>query len=966
MVIKMGGIKYVPLHVHTTYSVLDAYGTPEMMVEKAKELGLDAIALTEHGNTSSHVKLQKAAKKHGIKPIYGIELYMVEDIEDNQQKKYHITVLAKNKEGYQNLLTLSTLAYEEDHFYYQPTIDLKDLFSYQAGLIVLSGCQSGILSQMAINGENYETIKALANTMNANIDHFYLEIQPLDLDDSRVANETLIKISQETGIPLVATNDVHWVNKGEEKIQQFLSMVRRKKNISDGWGLMDERCRLATGGDMLEWGSPVEAINNTVKIAEMVEEFDLPKAKTVKYPDTDNAKETLLEWCREGWRNREIPREDWDEYKERLFYELDIIEQKDFLDYFLIVGDMVRWAKEQGILVGPARGSAAGSLLSYLLGITEVDPIEWDLLFERFMDVERYDPPDIDLDFQHDRRDEVKEYLKQKYGEKNVANIAGYGTFGAKSVLDDFGRCFNVPRRVIEKAKDELIENGGSKTVEEIIEERWPEYSYVAKVEGMIRNFTIHAAGVLVATNEISNYTTIGRNGVLLDKRDVAELGLLKIDVLGLKTLTAMSYTLDAIGKDWEWLYNIPLDDPETIAAFSEDNFANIFQFEGNTTKGICQQLEPKDFQTLIDINALSRPGPLGSGATEAYINGWKDDIHPVVTEETARSRGQILFQEQIMRILKKAGNLSWSDVNMVRKLITKNDPDAAKILAEIKARFLENFDDKELAEEIWSRCGESGAYGFNISHSTSYTFITYQTMYLKVHYPQEFYWGNLMVWPDKEELLREYILNGGKIYGVKYPKSGARWTIDKDGLRAGYMTLQGIGPKTAEKLLDGEVTGRAKTILEEAGAFDLEDDEPVDYLGLEEMQEKISQLDNRDKIAEIEDGQFVHIAGRIINMKIKNLREIIEGQGKNYEAEVSEPEKEKYINMIVADETGEIMVTVNRFKCADPILWEELVDNRKDDDIFEIKGQHDVKYDKVYAARITKLGKKGGEEWES
>jgi DNA polymerase-3 subunit alpha len=1024
-------VDFVPLHVHSSFSLLDGFGTPEMIINRAEELGLKAIALTEHGNTSSHVWLEKEAKNSDVKPIYGVELYMVEDINENRQKKNHLTVLAKDKAGYQNLLKLASIAHRDDHFYYMPTVDLQDVFEHQEGLIILSGCLSGILSKMVLEEEEYNTIKTMANTMNAGIEHFYLEIQPLDLEDSQKVNEVLIKVAEDTGIPLVATNDVHYVNKGEQNVQHFLSMVKRRTNVKkDKWGEMSERCYIPDGETMIEWGAPEVSVTNTAKIAEMVEEFELPRAKAVKYPDTDNAKETILEWCREGWVKRDIPRDKWDEYKERLFYEIDIIEQKDFLDYFLVVGDMVRWAKSDEplpsekhnapievkctgcgswlnaekaydgeyegntiykctdcehaftefeigddsyrksiptkvpILVGPARGSAAGSLLSYLLGITEVDPIEWDLLFERFMDVERYDPPDIDLDFQDDRRGEVKEYLEDRYGREKVANIAGYSMFKNLSLLDDFGRCYNIPKWKIKEVKEEAVDNGGDKTAEEILEEYWPEYSYVAKALGTVRHLTVHAAGVIVSTEPISNITTIGRDGIMLDKRDAADLGLLKIDVLGLTQLNIISKILDKLGKDTEWLYSLPLDDEKTLEAFSKDEFMGIFQFEGNTTKGVCQQVEPEGFDTLIDINALSRPGPLSSGATDAYIKGNRDDIHPVVTKWTDRSRGQILFQEQIMRILREAGNLSWSDVNAVRKLITKNKGEEK--LEGIKDRFMEAFEDNpELGEEIWHRCGESGAYGFNISHSTSYTFLGYYTMYLKVHYPLEFYWANMAVRPDNERMLREYMQKGGKVYPVKYPKSGKGWTIDNGGLRAGYMTLHGIGPKTAEKLMDGNVTGRAKTILEEADAFE-DEGGSVDYLGLDALQEELAKIEDRTKIENIIPDEFVRIAGRITKMKIKNLREVVESQGKNYEAEVSSPEFETYINMMFADETGETMCTINRFKCADPILWEKVVEDHEEEDIYVIIGQHSSEYQKVYVNKIFKLEEMGMEAWKA
>lgn len=936
---------YVSLHTHTTFSTLDSYGTPEQYVARAKELGHSAIAITEHGNTSSHPKLEQACKKHGIKPIYGCEYYVGEH---KQRKKNHITVLAMNLDGYKNLLKLASLAYTEERFYYMPTIRLTDLLENQKGLIVLSGCLNGVLAQRILEEDVNGAIK-LAKQLKSTLDHFYIEIQPLMLKESQKVNKTLIAIAQKLGIPLVATNDVHFLEPGDERVQWFLSSVRRRKNVYDDWGTMDKRCYLATGEEMIQWGSPVEAVRNTVRIADMCEYFELPKAEPVKY-GINNPYETLVDWCRDGWRRRKIPRHKWDVYKARLFRELKLIKSKNFVDYFLVVADMVQWAKKQNIMVGPARGSAAGSLTAYLLGITEVDPIEWDLLFERFIDVSRYDPPDIDLDFQNDRREEVKEYLMNKYGVDRVANIAGYSVFKPKSLLDDIGRVFKIPRSEIEEAKNELIENGGTKNVDEIIAERWPDKQWLSKVEGMIRQLTVHAAGVIVASDKLEKYTTLGRDGnIMLDYRDAEYLGLMKIDVLGLRTLTILSKCLEAIGKDVEWLYNeVPLDDEATYRAFASDAFQGIFQFEGDTTQRICRQIKPTKFTELIDINALSRPGPLQSGATEAYIRGWSEDIHPVVTKYTARSRGQILFQEQIMKILREAGNLDWADVTAVRKLITKKQ--GAEKLAGIKQRFLQAFEDNpELGEEIWCRCGESGAYGFNVAHSTSYTFLGYYCMYLKVHYPLEFYWANLVIEPNNESLLREFVLSGGKVYGVKYGKSKASWTIDNGGLRAGYMTLKGIGPKTGKKLEQGEEPkGRIKEILENAGAFNpVEDD---DYLGLEALRERLENIPMRDKIKDLIPGEYVRVAGKVLKMQVKNLREVIESQGREYN--VRNPEYEKYVHLELGDETGTVNVTINRYKYADITLQDELEDV-SDDNILIVTGEYNKQYQKIYAARV-------------
>lgn len=943
-------VDWVPLHVHSTFSVLDGYGTPAQIVERAKEVGLKAVALTDHGSVSGHPQFEQACKAAGIKPIYGCEFYVT--VGEKERSKSHITVLARTPAGYQNLLRLVSRSYEEDRFYYQPTIYVTDLVEHQEGLVVLSGCLSGLAAKALLdeNGGMAQAQEWLIELSEA-IEHFYVEIQPLDLDESRIVNSGLIEAARELGLKLVATNDIHYLREGDERIQWFLGAVRRNKNVYDEFRGMVPQCYLCSGVDMVQWGAPIESVRESWRIAELCEEFGLPKAEPVRVGlSEEEAYETLVQKCREGWVARSMKQKAQDLYLHRMFYELKLIKEKRFVDYFLIVADMVAWAKKKGIMVGPARGSAAGSLVAYLMGITEVDPIEWDLLFERFIDVSRLDPPDIDLDFQDDRRDEVKAYLEERWGADRVANIAGYSLFKARSLLDDVGRVFRLRKVDVEAAKDAVMAGTG---LEEAIETLVPGKGYLSEVEGMIRQYTVHAAGVVVASEPISEVTAMGRNGALmLDYRDAEYMGLMKIDVLSLKTLTILKHCLDAIGKDWQWLYSVPLDDPEVYNAFGDGVCEGVFQFEGATTKRICQRLKPVNFRELIDINALSRPGPLQSGATEAYINGKApDEMCAVERAMTARSRGQILFQEQIMRILREAGGLSWADVTAVRKLITKKQ--GQDKLEGIKARFIEGYiqkgwckgageaDARKEAEGVWKRCGESGAYGFNVAHSTSYTFIGYWCMYLKVKFGLEFYWANLMVEPDKRSLLHEFVHQGGKVAGVKVGVSRAGWSIDRemDGLRAGYLTVKGIGLKTAAKLENGEKVG--------AGVLKrLKEAECDDFCGFERLRGVI--VGRRDQIAKIEPGTFVRIAGIVVKSRVIDLAKLMEEQGRVLE---TDPECNEYMVMEVADETGSVAVTINRYKYADTVLQQELAEC--DGKVVVITGEFNEARRRIYANRI-------------
>jgi DNA polymerase-3 subunit alpha len=385
------------LHCHSTFSKLDAFGLPSQMIKRAQELGLKALAITDHGNTSAHPKLEQACKESGVKPIYGVELYL----NTKQQHKNHITILAKTTEGYRNLLKLSSLAYDKDHFYYLPCVDLEDLYENNKGLIVLSGCLSGVASELIMD-DKLEEAKAVLAEMDGIFDDFYVEVQPLDLEQSRKINPHLIRFARELEIPIVATNDSHFIMPEHAELQHFLAMIRRAKNYNDFAGTMSKRCAIASPEQFYDWMSEygqdvaVEAVENQDKIADIVEDFQLPKAKPVQISDEPEEVryERLLDICWEGWKLRGIDPNNQD-YIDRIKYELELIKSKGYIDYFLVVSDMIIWAKENNILVGPARGSAGGSLVSYLMRITEIDPIKFGLLFERFLDPSRTDPPDM-------------------------------------------------------------------------------------------------------------------------------------------------------------------------------------------------------------------------------------------------------------------------------------------------------------------------------------------------------------------------------------------------------------------------------------------------------------------------------------------------------------------------------------------------------------------------------------------
>lgn len=965
------------LHQHSTFSKLDAFGMPKDMVARAQKLGLKALAITDHGNTSAHPKLEQACKGSGVKPIYGVELYL----NTKQQHKNHITIIAKNTEGYRNLLKLSSMAYDKDHFYYLPCVDLEDVYDHKDGLIVLSGCLSGIPAELLLE-DKIDEARAILVEMDEVFDDFYVEIQPFELEESKKITPLLIKLAESERIPLVATNDSHFILPEHAALQHFLAMIRRNKNYEDFSGTLSERCAMASEEQYYDWlveygvDIALQAIANQDKIADLVEPFELPKAEPVQISDEPEEVryEKLVQLCREGWRFRKL--KNTPEYVERVKYELEIIRSKGYIDYFLVVADMIIWAKEHNILVGPARGSAGGSLVSYLMRITEIDPIKFGLLFERFLDPSRTDPPDIDIDFQDDRREEVKEYLRQKYGAEKVANVAGYTMFHDKGLLDDIGRCYRIARSEIKKYKDSLIENGGDMKLEAIISELTQSHpqipSNITSMLGQLRGYTVHAAGVIVSTRPLAHTTTMMGNTIALDKRDAEYMNLLKIDALSLSTLRVISHALKKIGMSVNELYALPLDIPEVLQGFQRGEMQGIFQYSGSTTKRVCVEAmkcyeidasnADEVMRVVIDVNTLSRPASLGNGSTDRYIKNQHESIHPILDKHTADSRGQIIYQEQIMRALRDA-DISWADITAVRKIIQgKGDQNKLPI---IRQKFIDHLvecgDNKELAAEVWGRLGDEGAYGFNFAHCVAYTMIAYYTMYLKTFHRTVFYWSNLMVDPEDKTLMREFeILSEGSLLPVRFGKSEADWSIEGDNLRAGYTTVKGIGAKSAAKLValgdnDKKIAKGVRKKLEDVNAFD---PDPVDsdYLGLNKMTKKLNTINNRNKISEFGDNnKHVIFGGKIIELHFKSLKEYYLKDGRDPET-IPDKECDRYVNFRIADENSEVVCTVTRYRYAQSYELQLLFDTYTEGEVIILDGNWNSARNKVYINRISRI----------
>lgn len=846
-------MRWVSLHHHSSYSFLDGYQLPETHVKRIAELNMSALCLSEHGNITSHVKLEMATAGTGVKPLYGCELYCGATDERKTQRKNHLTVLAKDQQGYRNLLRVVTESWRS--FYYEPTTSWENLRDHNEGLFVLSGCTGSLLATSLVGGKNVPAedasfergLRVAKQFKRVFGDRYFLEVQAFpELANVVAINKMLVEISTILKIPLVATADVHYTRPDENELQKVLHGIGRNKTLEQleqSWGYdvplsppVTDRAILkrliATG---LSRDQAIGAILATEEIAQ-ASTVQLPKMTTLKYP-CDDSLALWQEWLRRGWHYRmisKLPSAQRSAYRERLLREMKVIQDKGFLDYFLIVSDLVSWAKDQGIAVGPARGSAAASIVCWLLRITEINPMLYDnLVFERFIDVSRADLPDIDLDFDSTRRGDIREYCERKYGEDYVGSVGTVTMFKEKNSLDDVARVFRIPTYAIDPLKEILIERTGDTggniirdTVEmfdqaQAVLEEYPELHHSMALEGQAKGLGVHAAGLIISPQPLQDVTAVYRRvvaGVVtdvvgLDKWDVERQGMLKIDVLGLNTMTLISEALTEIDLDLEDLYRLKFDDPKVIKAFHDADTVGVFQFDGRTARNTTQELKPDNFNEICDINALIRPGPLHSGGTAKYIavkHGRRTlpIEHPLLDDITSSTHGEIVYQEQILRIVREIGNFDWSHASHIRKIISK------KLGEQEFNRQYEDFEagalthegmTEELARDIWNRCVTAGSYAFVAAHSVSYATLAYWTMWLKVYHPAVFYAACLRNLSPGEkgekhhEILRDAERHGIKILPPSVRRSGITWsTAGRAGIRGGFSQVDGIGIKSA------------------------------------------------------------------------------------------------------------------------------------------------------------------------
>ena len=834
-------MKFTHLHVHSHYSLLDGLAKIDDLINKAKELNMDSLALTDHGVLYGAIEFYKKAKKAGIKPIIGAELYIAPEgrhfkRSNIDKKRWHLVVLVKDKTGYKNLIQLITKAHLEG-FYYKPRVDKEILREHSNGLIAMSACFQGEVPKAILASDIKKAEKVALEYQDIfGKGNFYLELMPhYNFKEQKIVNKGLKEISKKTGIPLVATNDVHYINPDDAEAQEVLMCIQTSNTMEDENRLtMDDDFSMKSQEEMIESFKDIpEAIKNTQKIVKEcnleiklgkieLPYFDLPKEKT-----TDGY---LKKLCLEGLKKRY--KKTTSEIKKRLDYEFEVIKKTGFASYFLIVQDFVNWAKNQDIVVGPGRGSVGGSLVSYLLNITNIDPLKYNLLFERFLNPERISMPDIDLDFADIRRDEVINYVSQKYGEDHVAQIITFGTMAARAVIRDVGRALNYTYTFCDQLAKTIpfmwsLEEALQKVLElkesyETDEQTRRLIDLAKKLEGVARHVSTHACGVVITKNKIDNYTPRQRASrddetivTQYEMHAIEDLGLLKVDFLGLKNLTTIENTIKLIkklrNKEID-IDSIPLNDKKVFELFQKANTTGVFQLESSGMKRYLQQLKPTEFEDIIAMVALFRPGPMEFiPEFIARKHGQKEItyIHPKLEPILKNTHGVIVYQEQVIQIAKDLAGLSSSEADVLRKAVGKKikkllDEQAEKMIKGM----VKNKIDKRTAQRIWEFFEPFARYGFNRSHATCYALIGYQTAYLKVHYTPEFM--TALMNSEQNDIDRIAVLvNEARKEGIEVLPPDINESFDNftlvadNNIRFGLTAIKNVGHNIVEAIVE-------------------------------------------------------------------------------------------------------------------------------------------------------------------
>ena len=853
---------FVHLHLHTEFSLLDGACRIDELLDEAQRLKMPALAVTEHGNMFSSVVFHDAARKRGINPILGCEVYVAPgDRRDKSgtpgETANHLVLLAENEIGFKNLIKLVSSGYTEG-FYYKPRIDKEILAQHAEGLIGLSSCLKGEVASGIRAEQAGKALAAAAQYRDIlGKGNFFLEMQFQGIEEQRIVNNGLIPIARDLDMPLVVTNDVHYLRHGDHKPHDILLCIGTGKSVNDVNRLKyhGDQFFLKTAAQMAEvFGDYPEAMKNTLLIAERCNvtipqgQNHLPKFAV---PDGYTLDDYFEHVVREGYKQRlerlrQLEEKDQlrhtiAEYDERLAYEIAMIKKMEYPGYFMIVWDFIRYARDHGIPVGPGRGSAAGSLVAWALRITDVDPLHYDLIFERFLNPERVSLPDIDVDFCERRRGEVIEYVTAKYGRENVSQIITFGTMKAKAVIRDVGRVMDMPYADVDRIAKQ-IPPALDMTLEKALAEN-PVLRDMAKndsrvndllemgkrLEGVSRNAGVHAAGVVIAPGPITDYAPLyksNRDEITTQwaMKEVERVGLLKMDFLGLSTLTLIQDALSEIKRTEGIVLDIdtiPLDDTKTYQLFVDGQTYGIFQFESSGMREILRRAKPQRLEDLIAMNALYRPGPLKGGMVDDYINRKagrsqvKYDL-PSLEPILADTYGVIAYQEQVMRMASVVAGFTMGQSDVLRKAMGKKDP---KVMAKQREAFMsgalaKNVNEKK-ASKIFELMEFFAGYGFNKSHSTAYAFLAYQTAYLKANYPKHFAAALLTIEAANTEKLAVYISEsrerGIPVLPPDINESQLHFTVVPEGVRFGLTAIKGLGEGAIRSLI--EVRGRTGSI---------------------------------------------------------------------------------------------------------------------------------------------------------
>jgi DNA polymerase III subunit alpha len=907
---------WVPLHVHSQYSILDAAASIQGLAQAAASLGMPALALTDHGNLFGAVDFYKACKEVKVKPIIGCEVYVAPESRFDKKKEYgartnfHLTLLAKNKQGYHNLCKLSSLGYL-DGFYYHPRIDNELLQQYKEGLICLSGCLSSRISHEALNGSKESLIKLILWYQELFGDDFYLELQrhPMSQEDLHAdgifqeswlvqqyedyiakqnkVNKALIEISKELRIPCVATNDTHYIQRSDWRAHEILLNIQSGEPCEiwekDSQGnpkfrvpnpkrrtYASHECYFKSPEQMKALFSDVpEAITTTLEIAEKCHlEIDFktkhypvyipPKLENKTYTKEEQSEEVkkyLWQLCEEGIPKRYTPerlakvkeiypdQEPLKVVRDRLEYEMSVIVPKGMSDYLLIVWDFINWAKSSGIPMGPGRGSGAGSIVLYLIGVTDIEPLRFHLFFERFINPERISYPDIDVDICMDRRGEVINYTLQKYGKDNIAQIITFGTMKAKMTIKDVGRVLSVPLAKV-NALAKLVPDDLNITLEKALEKdpdlrRMYEDDEDARriidngktLEGSIRNTGIHAAGIIISGEPLTNFIPICNSKdsdmpvTQYSMKPVELVGMLKVDFLGLKTLTAIQMCVDAVrlntGNEIDWI-NLPLDDKPTFDLLNQGKTLGIFQLESGGMQDLARHLHLDKFEEIIAVGALYRPGPMDMIPSFINRKHGREPIeydHPWMKDILSETYGIMVYQEQVMQIASKLARFSLGEGDVLRRAMGKKDMEQ---MAQQRQKFrlgaLENGIDEQTSMQVFDKMEKFAAYGFNKSHAAAYGYLSYVTSYLKANYPNE--WMAALMTCDSADLTKVAKFIGEcqtmniQMLPPDINEAGNTFMANPKGIRFAMSGIKGVGSGVVEAIIQERLRGGPFTSL--------------------------------------------------------------------------------------------------------------------------------------------------------